>query len=429
MQDKYTPQHSPSSSSADLGWKRMSALLDAEMPVQAAETPNRNKKRALIWLWLLAGIMISAGAAVTIYQHHRPAQEQQLKKPASQVFNPAIAAMERPTEAGMPASEKPSLAATKTTNATSVATLALAPATQQRPKAATMPTPISEHIESASSPASTETVSTIESPQVRHMAVATPAPPRWAGASPVLQTATPSNLMTTHTVPGLEPVLKAKRNARKKLRFGVELATGIATGSGGVGNISAGAIAVWKPSALVAVRTGLLAGSNTGDLYMPIAARQSLASDPNGILFDNSTPLSALESRAFSGQSYRFQAVTLQLPAMLSYYLSPRLSVEGGLTAGLLLNLQNVSEAAGEADQLTNTGTSPTANFSQAQISDAVSNSVARWELLASAGLRCQITPKFSIGLHYQHGLNDLLPDSSLQAMQRNVRLSGAMLF
>ncbi len=80
-------------------------------------------------------------------------------------------------------------------------------------------------------------------------------------------------------------------------------------------------------------------------------------------------------------------------------------------------------------DQLTNTGSSPTANFSQAQISSAVSNSVARWELLASAGLRCQLTPKFSVGLHYQHGLNDLLPDSSLQAMQRNVRLSGTMLF
>ena len=422
MQDKntyFTAQSSP----ADLGWERMATLLDAEMPAQAAVAPNRGKKRGLIWLWLLVGFVITAGAAATMYQNKRTAP-QQPEKPAKEGFNPAIAQVERtssPSETAVAVAE-PATTMRQTT-------LALLPAAQQHTAAVAILTSMPESTETIALPTPVETASSLEPNYAGDVAYSTLQHTRWAGASPMLQAAVPSSLLTAQPDLGLEAQLKTKRNTRKKIRFGVELATGIVAGTGNVENFSAGAVAVWKPGALVAVRSGLLAGSHTGDLYMPTSARQSLANEPNGTLFDNSNPLQAIESRAFSGQTYRFQAVTLQLPAVLSYYLSPRLSVEGGITAGLLLNLQNVAEASGELDQLTNTGASPTANFSQAQLSDAVSNSVARWELLASAGLRCQITPKFSVGLHYQHGLNDLLPDSSLQAMQRNVRLSGAMLF
>ncbi|HRK81463.1 MAG: outer membrane beta-barrel protein [Saprospiraceae bacterium] len=427
MQDKYT-HHTSSSSPADLGWERMAALLDAEMPAQASAAPNSRKRRGLIWLWLLAGFIITAGAAATIYQHQRPAQEQLPEKPAVEALKPVMAQVERPTETVISASESTSVAEMKTVSPPSWATLTLSPAAQQHTMAATMQT-ASEYIESAASQTFTEAAPAVESTQVQQVALTAPSVKRWAGASPMLQSAVPAGLLNARPDLGLEPTIKTKRNARKKVRFGVELATGIAAGSGSVGNFSAGAVAIWKPGTMISARSGLLAGSNTGDLFMSTAARQSLVNDPNSGMLDNSTPLQALESRAFSGQTYRFQAVTLQLPAMLSYYLSPRLSVEGGVTAGLLLNLQNVVESSSEMDQLTNTGSSPTANFSQAQISSAVSNSVARWELLASAGLRCRLTPKFSVGLHYQHGLNDLLPDSSLQAMQRNVRLSGTMLF
>lgn len=421
MQDKYT-NFSAQSSPADLGWERMATLLDAEMPAQEAVAPNRGKKRGLIWLWLLVGFVITAGAAATMYQYKRPAP-QQPEKPAKEGFNPAIAQVERtssPSETAVAVAE-PATTMRQTT-------LALLPAAQKH-SVAVATTSMPESDETIALPTYVEAAPKLEPKVAGDIAYSTIQHTRWAGASPMLQAAVPSSLLTALPDLGLEAQLKTKRNTRKKIRFGVELATGIVAGTGNVENFSAGAVAVWKPGALVAARSGLLAGSHTGDLYMPTSARQSLANDPNGLLFDNSNPLQAIESRAFSGQAYRFQAVTLQLPAVLSYYLSPRLSVEGGITAGLLLNLQNVAEASGEFDQLTNTGTSPTANFSQAQLSDAVSNSVARWELLASAGLRCQITPKFSVGLHYQHGLNDLLPDSSLQAMQRNVRLSGAMLF
>jgi hypothetical protein len=423
MQDKntyFTAQSSP----ADLGWERMATLLDAEMPAQAALAPNRGKKRGLIWLWLLVGFVITAGAAATIYQHQRTVP-QQPEKPAKEGFNPAIAQVERSNS-----SSETAVAVAEPATTMRQMTLAVLPTAQQHSVAAVATlTSMPESAETIVNPTYVETAPKLEPNVAANVAFSTPQHTRWAGASPMLQTAVPSSLLTAQPDLGLEAQLKTKRNTRKKVRFGVELATGIVAGTGSIENFSAGAVAVWKPGALVAARSGLLAGSHTGDLYMPTSARQSLANDPNGLLFDNSNPLQAIESRAFSGQAYRFQAVTLQLPAMLSYYLSPRLSLEGGITAGLLLNLQNVAEASGELDQLTNTGASPTANFSQAQLSDAVSNSVARWELLASAGLRCQITPKFSVGLHYQHGLNDLLPDSSLQAMQRNVRLSGAMLF
>lgn len=422
MQDKntyFTAQSSP----ADLGWERMATLLDAEMPAQAAEAPNRGKKRGLIWLWLLVGFGITAGAAATIYQHKHTAPLQP-EKPAKEGFNPAIAQVERTSS-----SIETAVAVAEPATTMRQTNLALLPAAQQHTAAVAILASMPESAETIALPTHVETASSLEPNLAGDVAYSTLQHTRWAGASPMLQAAVPSSLLTAQPDLGLEAQLKTKRNTRKKIRFGVELATGIVAGTGSVENFSAGAIAVWKPGALVAARSGLLAGSHTGDLYMPTSARQSLANDPNGTLFDNSNPLQAIESRAFSGQTYRFQAVTLQLPAVLSYYLSPRLSVEGGITAGLLLNLQNVAEASGELDQLTNTGASPTANFSQAQLSDAVSNSVARWELLASAGLRCQITPKFSVGLHYQHGLNDLLPDSSLQAMQRNVRLSGAMLF
>jgi len=423
MQDKntyFTTQSSP----ADLGWERMASLLDAEMPAQAAAVaPHRSKKRGLIWLWLLVGFVITAGAAATIYQHQRTAP-QQPEKPATEGYNPAMAQVERTNSTGEPA-----VAVAEPATTTSPTTLTALPATQQRTVAVSQLTSMQESAKTVVIPTYVETTPNLEPIVAGDVAHSAPQHKRWAGASPMLPAASPSSLLSAQPDLGLETPLKSKRNPRKKVRFGVEMATGIVAGTGSVENFSAGAIAVWKPGKLVAARSGLLAGSHTGDLYMPTSARQSLASDPNGTLFDNSNPLQAIENRAFSGQSYRFQAVTLQLPAVLSYYLSPRLRVEGGLTAGLLLNLQNVTEASGEADLLTNTGASPTSNFSQAQLSSAVSNSVARFELLASAGLRCQITPRFSVGLHYQHGLNDLLPDSSLQAMQRNVRLSGAMLF
>lgn len=426
MQDKYT-HHTSQSSPADLGWERMAALLDAEMPAQVATTPNRSKKRGLIWLWLLTGIVIMAGAAVAIYQQKRPSLEPH-QKPATEGFNPAIAQVESSVETDFSAAEK-HLTLPESTIAISPSAIMRTPSLIQYKNASVISDPLPPQQTLAAVPAMEIAAPVSESILAEQWMPSAPPTNHRTIASPLLQSVVPAGLQYAQPNLDLDSPLKIKRSQRKKVRLGVELATGIATSSGGIENFSAGAIAVWKPGALVAARTGLLAGSNSGDLYMPTAARQSLANEPNGTLFDNSTPLNALESRAFSGQTYRFQAVTLQLPAILSYYLSPRLSVEGGLTAGLLLNLQNVSEATGEADQFVNTGSSPTANFSQAQLSSAVSNTATRFELLASAGLRCQITPKFSIGLHYQHGLNDLLPDSSLQAMQRNVRLSGAMLF
>lgn len=423
MQDKYTHHTSPSSP-ADLGWERMAALLDAEMPVQHVATPSRSKKRGLIWLWLLAGLVIMAGTAATIYQYHRQAPEQP-ETPAAEGFNPAIAQLETPAEAVVSAFGKSS-APIAATSVIPPVSLAVVPALQERTATAAIPALLSaEVVDPLALSVPVETASVLD----QHVVYSALQTNHWAGASAMLQAAVPSSLLGTRPDLSLEPQQKTRRNMRKKVRFGVELGTGIAAGTGGVENFSAGVVAVWKPGISVAARSGLLAGSNTGDLYIPASARRALTNDPNGVGLDNNTPLQALENHAFSGQTYRFQAVTLQLPAILSYYLSPRLSIEGGVTAGLLLNLQNVSEAADELDVLVSTGSSPTANFSQAQLSDAVSNSIARWELLASAGLRCQITPRFSIGLHYQHGLNDLLPDSSLQAMQRNVRLSGAMLF
>lgn len=428
MQDKNT-QHTSPSSTTDLGWERMAALLDAEMPTQAAEAPHRRQKRGLIWLWLLVGFVITAGAAATIYQYKHMAPKQP-EKPAKEGFNPAIAHAQQAGKAAIPAAGEKTAAATTTVRAISPSTVQSVPSLQQKQVVVGMiasgPESVTPFIQQADV---STTMPDAQSTLAQHVVYSVPASDRWTDASPLLKASVPTSILRAQPDLGFESALKTKRNNRKKVRFGVELATGIAVGTGSVENFSAGAIAMWKPRAMVSARSGLLVGRNTGDLYMPASTRQSLAGDPNGFTVDNSTPLQALESRAFSGQAYRFQAVTLQLPAVLSYYLSPRLNVEGGITAGLLLNLQNVTEASGEFDQLTNVGTSPTANFSQAQLSDAVSNSVARWELLASAGLRCQITPKFSIGLHYQHGLNDLLPDSNLQAMQRNVRLSGAMLF
>ncbi len=401
---------------ADMGWQRMAVLLDVEMPVSGGK-----RRRGALWMWctLTAGVAIVAASFFFRYQQRPGELQQPLKTPAPSEV-PAMASIpeQYPVESD-PAI--PQIAATPpaaSMQASAVSSLRHVPAGRYAPLFAGLPAVLGHEKDVL------ENSTTMNDAWL--------APP---ALLPALDSRLPAHFSAT-PLPGLPLAaidcrtttdLHWEKNPakplRKKVRWGAEAAVGVSP-SAGVNTLAAGPVMEYKTGRRFALRGGLQVSTASYTLSSSGGGARS-SNDPGpGVNFDN-TAIGVVASSVRDGYNWTFRANSLQVPLTASLAALPRLWIETGITPSYIWTTQNASvDAAFESVQ------PPVQNaFSTQDLGRAVSNSTERFELLLAAGVRYLVSPQFSVGLHYQVGLNDLQPLQTVQARQQNLRISGMMYF
>jgi hypothetical protein len=415
MQDRKV--HEREEALVDLGWQRMAALLATEMPV--APAVESDKRRGLLWFWWLALAGLLAVGASMYFAHSKstapaqplvvqpaPAMAQAETSPLASDLEPATA-----TEAVAAAAEQ----TPQTPAATQV--LALSPRLSQPRLAAILPQ--TEMLMDAVPTLKTnDYLLFLDANHAEAITVA-----QTMAAPPTIPGAPFAELEVPKVVPQwpAQPV----RRLAKKVRLGAELAL-VGTASTGINGFAAGPVAEWKPGRRIAVQSGLHYGGTNYRLEQPL--NYSRDADPVGTPTSNFNPtIEALASSVSNGSNWNIRLRSLQMPVVASFQITPRIRLETGLTSARVWIARNAGVNA-DTEQLFNSGQTAFL-YDQLQLRQAVGASTAQWEWIASAGVQYQISPHSSLRLHYQHGLNDLLTDSSLQARQRGWRMSGLAYF
>lgn len=411
MRDKKI--HEQEEALVDIGWQRMAALLATEMPAG-----ENNKRRGLLWFWglALAGLL-AVGTSIYVARSNSAAPSQPLVvQPA-----PAIAqANTPPSPTGLePAAATEAVAAgavKKTTQASAgMPIMALSPRLPQPHMAAILPQTEAPMevipIVKANGPQLFSDANNVEAMAVAHT----------MAASPTIPGAPFSTLELSKTAPqwAIQPV----RRLTKKLRFGAELAAG-GDVSQGINSFAAGPVVEWKPGRRIAIQSGLLYGGTSYGLKPAGSRARSIDTGSPVASFD--TALQAVAASVSNGSNWTVRMRSLQMPLIASYQITPRIRLESGLTSARVWVSGDLGVNA-DMENFANVGTSN--QYNQDQLERAVSASTAQWEWVASAGIQYRITPNTALRLHYQHGLNDLLADNSLQARQRGWKMSGLTYF
>lgn len=399
---------------ADLGWQRMASLLDAEMPFVPAK---ERRRRGVLWFWLLALVAL-LGAGAWAWQAQRksslperpalsapaPIMAERDERNSGQQVAPPANVEQAPGTAAPPAQKERDLSSmasgVKTHHHLSTS---FPPAVPQMTLAAQLPA-------EDNSPVAGRDIQPVPE---------TPEPSFALSAAPAL----PPLPVSALDVPRDEPVwTKASRGRNASgFRFGAEAVAGIGASSG-LNSAAAGPVAEWRISPKFSLQTGLLAGTALHDLALAGGAMRDASVDPatSGGL----TPIQVVANTLSNGYNWTVRMNSLQLPVIAAYRLTPRLSVEAGLTPARAWIAGNDGVRA-DAESFDNAGGAPFFNYDRTRLESAVSSSAGQWELTASAGMQYRISPHFSLRLHYQHGINDLLDDQYLQVKQRNLRVSG----
>ena len=444
MQDKNTS--SSREQLAELGWQRMAALLDAEIPV----VPAGKHRRGVLWFWLLGmAFVLGAGAWALQYRHNSPPPAQPMQTPP----------------APMRADKGPAPAAGQVASALSEGK---APSTDRRKeqRGAEMFTSASElqvvYNQLPGSGAAVSEAAASAAPEIAFQELPAPARPEvlpeieWMRPRPVLAAAA---LPTLPTLPlaALSPSQDVpqwaeapKRRSPRKFRFGAEVVAGIVAPSGGtrldaaaprqqnfasrsanssnaLSSFAAGPVVEWRVSPLFKLQSGLLAGSAMYDLAL--GGSVSMVDLAGSVDPANNSALHAVANAVSSGYNWSVRMNSVQMPLMASYRITPRLWAEAGLTPARAWASGDGS-VSGAAESLSDpSGINQTFAYDPATLERAVIASTGQWELTASAGLQYRLTPHLSLRLQYQHGINDLVEDQYLQAKQRNLRMSGLAYF
>ncbi|MBX2929225.1 MAG: outer membrane beta-barrel protein [Saprospiraceae bacterium] len=412
MQDKKV--HEREEGLVDLGWQRMAALLATEMPVAAAA--QSDKRRGLLWFWWLALAGLLAVGASIYFTHSKsvtPAQPP-VVQPA-----PAMAQTETiPSATGLEAaadSEAVAAAAEKMPNTSAgMPTLDLSPRLPQ-PRLAALRLQTEASVDAIPTVRTNDYQLFSDVNNVEAMAVA-----HTMAASPTIPGAPFAELELPKTTPqwAVQPV----RRLSKKLRFGAELVAG-GDVSQAINSFAAGPVVEWKPGRRIAVQSGLLYGGTSHKLETGRHSPRNLDTQAPNNPF---TAIQVVAVSVYNGSNWNLQLRSLQLPVIASYQITPRIRLESGLTSARVW----VSGDPGvNADVENFTSGTASNQYDQLQLERAVGASTAQWEWVASAGIQYRITPNTALRLHYQHGLNDLLADSSLQARQRGWKMSGLTYF
>lgn len=415
MQDKKI--HEREEALVDLGWQRMAALLATEMPVAAAAPSD--KRRGLLWFWwlaLLAGVLAVGTSMYFVFNKPAAPAHPVAVQPA-----PAMAQSEiTPSTTGLePATATEAVAAVAAEKAphalVGMPILSLSPRLPQPRLAAILP----------QTEAPTEAIPTAktndhllfsDANNVEAITVAhTMAPPPNIPGAPFAALEVPK----TSPQWAIQPV----RRLSKKLRFGAELATG-GDVSQGINSFAAGPVVEWKPGRRIAVQSGLLYGGTSYGLKP--AGSDSRNIDIGSPVASFDTALQAVAASVSNGSNWTMRMRSLQMPLIASCQITPRIRLESGLTSARVW-LSGDPGVNADMETFVNVGTSN--QYNQLQLERAVSASTAQWEWVVSAGIQYRITPNTALRLHYQHGLNDLLADSSLQARQRGWKMSGLTYF
>jgi hypothetical protein len=183
-----------------------------------------------------------------------------------------------------------------------------------------------------------------------------------------------------------------------------------------------------------------------GIAYRQIAAARQAFPDVTDTLtgavrYNASTPVNLWSNgQTDFSNSYYHQLLSLEIPMLIHYQISPRWSLNSGLTgsytfktrlaegnSSLLFGLSNQNRDANFPDLEPNgLGTS---NLLAENFKSALSTNIRAWNLHLSAGARYRVSPAFSLGLNYQRSMLPLYLQGSSSFHPDHLVLRGAIEF
>ncbi len=415
----------------DIGWQRMAALLDREMPVQGQA---RWRRLIVGWYWRVAvAAAVVAAGLFALLRLGSPADAKAV------VHQEAIhATPHHPGEWTLPEEPCPETSAVLLTAREEVVPIKTKP-TPAALVSARYPVALTVHPSAPWLGEMTETPTAVQEETlpaaVSASAVASSASAATAGVVPSLLSLVPpaplASSTTNASVRSGAPMLHLSSPAAAAVRkpscwrLGIEATVGLHAANNAL-TYGAGPIVEYRTASPVSLRGGLQMATVNYQLSAKNANR--IQSDDEPVVTGGGqygSDLMEVVARSVQrGYTWSFTSYSLQLPMVISYALRPRVMLEAGLSPALI---STISQLEGEVafDALVSQTLPRNAEFYRS----AVDNSTERLALLLSAGARYRVAPNWSLGFYYQLSLNDLQPLSTIQARQQNMRLSGVYYF
>jgi opacity protein-like surface antigen len=350
----------------DKGWNNMSAMLDDALPVR------RKKRPVLPFLLLLAFGLTAAGV---YFIPDRPAANQPAT-PALQQLTPAEARPQAKQEVPPGPVAAVKLPLEKASSNIAVAIPALE---------TSHPAPVSEIV--VAEPL-------IFSP-FRGMDTL-------AGISPApVQALTAVGMIT--------PTISSRKSS--SWRLGMEMGAGLQ------GQLFvAGPIVTKNLTDKLSIRTGLQLASSNYDLGLQASYLERFDTPDMTTAASGNSSAEALARSIADGQQWTVRTTAFQVPLVLAGKLHARFSLEAGLVPVFIFSKQ--SEQNQDFFGLA------TANFTQFDLNNTISASTRHIDLRLMTGIRYNLSPNWSLGVHYQHNVINLQRLDALQTRQDGLQLS-----
>jgi hypothetical protein len=355
------------------GWTKMSAMLDDAMPV-------RRKKRPVLPFLLLLGVLLSAAGFLLIPNNTGPT------KPDTPVSTPKATVPSATPQAALPPAPP---IAERQTNISSSATAAI-------PAEAAAAAPI-----------------------VLMNEIQDEMPTDLTFFSPFRGMDTLARLdLKPLDLANEEIILSGLANPRKSgsWRLGVEMAAGFSGQQWAVGPV------ISRPvGEQFYFRTGLQLSSGNYNLVLQQSYQERFSTPDFSTGSMASSSAEALTQSIADGQVWAIQTTALQVPLLVGWKLNSRLSVETGLAPVFIFSKETVW---GQYFM-----TNLAINFSLIDLSSTIIATTRHLDLRGFAGMRYALSPKWSLGMHFQHNLVNLQRLDALQTRQDRVQISAMCYF
>ncbi len=413
----------------DRGWGEMSKLLDQEMPTAG------QKRRRFVWLFLLLGLAVGLASGVFVVKYFTQTKTQPVETnipiAAEEAGEPGIrdaASLQPQADAENPGQQMPETASggsgisSKTTRPVAAAVVRQG---KVESDAAHLPPAVFEKNQQAGLAIQAKQVDA-EKQQVASLQA--PASGTLAKVEKLEKLPLEQLPVTEHAAPFVNTDPISGRPAGWAVYH-----SGLTAPGAGAGGLAAGLV---KSSIVKNSNFTLEGGVGYAYLQQPISVifTSDIGTVSTSSTFNSfSTVLgdARIENKVGATASAAKLLRTLQLhylevPLAASYRISPRLSLKGGLNAAVLLSsssdyttggifnrsfdLASIEEDQTEASFDYN-GEQPSAELNQL-------------DLAATAGLDVRMTPRLGVGLGYQFGVVDLIPDNGAGDFNRMVRVT-----
>jgi hypothetical protein len=219
----------------------------------------------------------------------------------------------------------------------------------------------------------------------------------------------PAPVKALAAVAMITPTISSRKSSA--WRLGMEMGAGLQ------GQLFvAGPIVTKKLTDILSIRTGLQLASSSYRLGLQASYAERFSSPDLSTTASGNSSAEALARSIADGQEWTVRTTALQIPLVLAGKLNARLSLEAGLTPMFIFSKQS-----GQNQDFSSLAT---ANFTQVDLNNTISASTRHIDLRLMTGIRYNLSPNWSLGVHYQHNVINLQRLDALQTRQGGLQLS-----